>query len=933
MATATLAKIYIFHGDEYVRHSFGRGPDPTYPKKIREFWSGWPSTWHPVSVDAALYYPGNNRFYLFHGDEYVRHAYGQGPDLTYPKKIQDSWSGWPSSWGPTVRINAAFYYPGNDKFYIFHGDEYVRHSYGQGPDLGYPKKIREVWSGWPDSWTDPYVQAALYDPANDKIYLFQNDDYVRHSYRRRPDPEYPKEIDAAWSGWPREEWRDPPGEHLIRIDAAVYYPGAPHREAGTLECVMDVANVRDFGATGDGVMDDTTAIRDAIVDRLASGGTVCFPTGDYRITSAFFGDEPISRNIRLLFQSGARLAPDAGVTVKVYSPENIMASPRQQIHTGEGALAFHVGGTVYVPWWNADAGDCKTLCSAAFQSAIDSLPAVSTDCKCFPEVCEDFPEVPPANGGTVFVPAGYYRVAETIRINRSGIEFVGATNHGSVICYTGEGAALELGLFSFDLEGRRQTRNITVRRLRFTSDSSSDCTSDDCQEKWWRKGSCAIAVGWMRYFVIEDCWFQGRDCAAISVRGGLDGRISDVCIDAVDPSLMQSTGCYEVGIELTSQPTLPGNLPPNQITIDQCYIEWTRFAAIRLEEAEKTVIRNCLIQSNLGHGICYNQSYSLTIHDCYFEDNGRGKENDRADIYDQGTGFSEQVCISNNHFSGGASSKVEDERGEYEAELATGIVSEELKAALNLSGCIPPCRITVVPLGDPQYKRWRINRDDPENRVCFVKGGNGKLEVFKQFWLVYLDDTRGCTIKEDRIRSVFPCFYVGYDCLAITIHDNLSVYDPSFDWSTHDWINWPAQVRFRNNRHWDEGSHDDTPRWTAFRDDDIVGQNPSVPTDITGYPATVTPDARRGRFVDYGVIRGPVDILPPLGLTDGDTIIIQWKQEDDPGGHEVRLDPVDRHYRHGTPVNNAAGRRNTFTFIYDAEAGLLYELSASTDAA
>ncbi len=223
-----MAKFYIFHGDEYVRHSYNKGPDPTYPKKIREFWSGWPRSWYPVWVDAALYYPGNNKFYLFRRDEYVRHSYGEGPDPTYPKKIRESWSGWPSSWGtwdPTVRVNAAFYYPGNDKFYIFHDDEYVRHSYGQGPDPTYPKKIRDTWSGWPRSWTAPFVQAALYYLENDKIYLFQNDEYVRHSYGRGPDPEYPMEIDRAWSGWPREEWRDPPGEHLIRIDAALVYPG------------------------------------------------------------------------------------------------------------------------------------------------------------------------------------------------------------------------------------------------------------------------------------------------------------------------------------------------------------------------------------------------------------------------------------------------------------------------------------------------------------------------------------------------------------------------------------------------------------------------------------------------------------------------------------------------------------------------------------
>ncbi|WP_440955653.1 hemopexin repeat-containing protein [Methanosarcina sp. Mfa9] len=221
-----MSKFYIFHGDEYVRHSYGRGPDAGYPKKIQEVWSGYPSSWRRpnVRIDAALYYPGNDKFYIFHRDEYVRHSYGRGPDAGYPKKIQEVWSGYPSSWrGPSNRIDAALYYPGNDKFYIFHEDEYVRHSYGRGPDTGYPKKIQEVWSAWPSSWTSSYVQVALYHPDNEKFYIFQNDEYVRHSYNRGADPGYPKKIGDVWSGWP-SEWNDPPGEHLTRFDAALSYP-------------------------------------------------------------------------------------------------------------------------------------------------------------------------------------------------------------------------------------------------------------------------------------------------------------------------------------------------------------------------------------------------------------------------------------------------------------------------------------------------------------------------------------------------------------------------------------------------------------------------------------------------------------------------------------------------------------------------------------
>jgi hypothetical protein len=47
----------------------------------------------------------------------------------------------------------------------------------------------------------------------------------------------------------------------------------------------DVANVRDFGAKGDGVTDDRTAIMNAIIAVAANGGTVFFPPGTYLINA------------------------------------------------------------------------------------------------------------------------------------------------------------------------------------------------------------------------------------------------------------------------------------------------------------------------------------------------------------------------------------------------------------------------------------------------------------------------------------------------------------------------------------------------------------------------------------------------------------------------------------------------------------------------
>jgi hypothetical protein len=63
-----------------------------------------------------------------------------------------------------------------------------------------------------------------------------------------------------------------------------------------------------------------------------------------------------------------------GHTLYLYSPENIIASSRDQVFLGTGAIEFTRSGKCYVTWWNV-VGDGITDDTAAIQRCLDSIRA------------------------------------------------------------------------------------------------------------------------------------------------------------------------------------------------------------------------------------------------------------------------------------------------------------------------------------------------------------------------------------------------------------------------------------------------------------------------------------------------------------------------------------------------------------------------------
>ncbi len=117
----------------------------------------------------------------------------------------------------------------------------------------------------------------------------------------------------------------------------------------------EIKNVRDFGATGNGTTDDTAAIQ-AAVDWTSSAnrGTIYFPMGTYKTTSAITFERP---NLNIVFRGepGATIAGDFDDFLLKRSPN----SPISGVHAIENlrllnphakgrGVAFHscVGGKI-----------------------------------------------------------------------------------------------------------------------------------------------------------------------------------------------------------------------------------------------------------------------------------------------------------------------------------------------------------------------------------------------------------------------------------------------------------------------------------------------------------------------------------------------------------------------------------------------------------
>jgi hypothetical protein len=127
----------------------------------------------------------------------------------------------------------------------------------------------------------------------------------------------------------------------------------------------------DYGAVGDGVTDDTSAINTTISAILANGGgTLYFPPGyDFLISSMTF-----AKDYEVEVASGSLIIIPAGQTLSIQS--SFKAGAYQCFNcVSTGAVAFSKSSvrSVYPEWFGA-IGDASTDCTIGIQKAIDATP-------------------------------------------------------------------------------------------------------------------------------------------------------------------------------------------------------------------------------------------------------------------------------------------------------------------------------------------------------------------------------------------------------------------------------------------------------------------------------------------------------------------------------------------------------------------------------
>jgi hypothetical protein len=102
-----------------------------------------------------------------------------------------------------------------------------------------------------------------------------------------------------------------------------------HHDDGSLRGTYGVINVKDFGATGDGITDDTSAIKAAVSKAFSSGKRVYLPSGKYRTTETV----PVPENVSLV--------GDGSTSVIIHDPPLVHPSVAMNVEPTNPGIALN----------------------------------------------------------------------------------------------------------------------------------------------------------------------------------------------------------------------------------------------------------------------------------------------------------------------------------------------------------------------------------------------------------------------------------------------------------------------------------------------------------------------------------------------------------------------------------------------------------------
>jgi hypothetical protein len=197
--------------------------------------------------------------------------------------------------------------------------------------------------------------------------------------------------------------------------------GSGATQRTVLNKLRDVVSVKDFGAVGDGVADDTAAFAAAVA--ASATGTILVPLGTYRIGTNL----TIPRTHGLWFSVSGIMSIDSGVTLAI---NGSVDAPDAQIFAGAGlatGITFADVGRIHVRWFGAK-GDGTTDDATEVQAAVDTARR--------------------SDRATVFFGSGIFAVGTSITLtgpanaitimgtDMSGLQ-TGNTNSNTVILWTG----------------------------------------------------------------------------------------------------------------------------------------------------------------------------------------------------------------------------------------------------------------------------------------------------------------------------------------------------------------------------------------------------------------------------------------------------------------------------------------------------------------